>query len=426
MSLDLARARITLAGEIETLESLLEGEAGWREFRELEARTRTRTPPWPDQGPASELPQELRESLERNPLFLARARLLEALENLAEGESIEDDTAELQGEFQLEYPPEPAAPLSPAERIDAALSALVAEARSLPAPDLTPVTRAQSNGSPTRIPVIDEASDDLRHIAFIDDEVAARLNASGILKFSDIAHLTVEQAKMISVRFGLGSRIYREQWIEQAAVLSNGGSTAYARQVQSAESGTPETHGPIAASPRPDVGPAHPQDVVPPAFPEATQSVQHLNGETHVEPLASVPPGPSSSRVTPPPLPNWPNGSAQQALPPEHYAYGATGHPPQAVDDQVRVVGRSREMRTGPATANPARLAQRRRLREDRSFARNSHRWETVEEAAVEIVPVAPPFPGVGPVQEAARRLQFAAEMPESTLSGILKALRRR
>src|SRR5690606_4805297 len=102
----------------------------------------------------------------------------------------------------------------------------------MPEPPLT-ATKAVAATSTMRA-VVDEDGDDLRHIAFIDDRVAAQLNASGILRFSDIAHFTVDQVAVLSVRLGLGNRIAREQWIEQASVLAAGRTTAYVSQVRSA------------------------------------------------------------------------------------------------------------------------------------------------------------------------------------------------
>lgn len=441
MPLELARTRTTLTREIEALEALLEREDSWRELRDFEARTGSRVPLRPGKEAEFALPQDLRDALKRNPLFLARASLLEALESLTGSEGETEDAAGLQAEFELHAP---IVPPTPEERIAAALAALAARARALPPPDLTPAAPAletqklQPSPQPARIPIYDDTSDDLRHIAFIDDEVAARLNASGIVRFSDIAHLTVDQVAMISVRFGLGSRISREQWVEQAAILANGGSTAYARQVQHAELGVPETPGPIPA-PLPS---AHVQDVAPSDLPTLPPYMredlpppfgEHLNAEAETaesadipgtadlyeEPVRGAPPS-----LTPPPLPSQ---SARPAWQAEHHEHDAEAYHPAAETAQVRMVARWRERpRTRSSAGHSAQSSGRRWPNEDRSYSRNSPRWENVEEAAVEIVPVTPPFPGVGPVQEAARRLQFAAEMPESTLAGILKALRRR
>lgn len=448
MSLDIARTRTALAREIANLEECLASDANWQTLRAIEVRTGLSMPPQLDRGAALALPESLRAVLEKNPVFLARARLYEALEILLAPSPANNSEP-------LESVP---AAVDASHRINAALARLAERARPFPPPiryapaaaerpvkpnepeaavmpEPPPVTASRPMTTPTMVEVVDEDGDDLRHIAFIDDRVAAQLNASGILRFSDIAHFTVDQVAVLSVRLGLGNRITREQWVEQAAILAAGNTTAYASQVQSG--GTPFAM----------AGASEPDKTEPPyidyasfdrsgqACPPASQSDET---RADVASPAVVPPVPEQAvpqPVVPPPLPPACVDLPSLQVPEDHgtdfdEANTFTADDCPEVSD-VWIVPRSMQaaqIQVPPPDggAESHDVFSRQRRREDGPLLRNPRDWEPIEEAAVEIVPRLAPFPGVGPVSEAVTRLQLAVEPPAPAFSRLFRAFQRR
>lgn len=111
-------------------------------------------------------------------------------------------------------PPEPAPALPPEPVATASIAA--AEETAMVEPDQPPA-------APPR-------PDDLTLISNIDEQLANALNAAGTKRFADISGWTVEDVAQLSVALELGGRICREGWIEQAAMLASGATTAYARR----------------------------------------------------------------------------------------------------------------------------------------------------------------------------------------------------
>lgn len=79
------------------------------------------------------------------------------------------------------------------------------------------------------------ASDDLKRIRGIGADVEARLHASGIQEYRQIANWSAADIDRFSVELNAGDRISRENWIEQAQMLSSGGLTDYARRIDRGE-----------------------------------------------------------------------------------------------------------------------------------------------------------------------------------------------
>lgn len=73
-------------------------------------------------------------------------------------------------------------------------------------------------------------SDDLEQIEGIDQDIAAKLKQSGIESFKEIADWSAADVKRLSSDLGVGDAITRQNWMEQAAVLAKGGTTAYAKR----------------------------------------------------------------------------------------------------------------------------------------------------------------------------------------------------
>ncbi len=96
----------------------------------------------------------------------------------------------------------------------------------LPAPPPAPLVVP-----PDRLAVpISEAAEaqDLKRINLIDPEIEARLNKLGVRRYEQIAAWMRPDVQHISEALGLSDRINKENWIEQAQVLSKGGVTYYA------------------------------------------------------------------------------------------------------------------------------------------------------------------------------------------------------
>ncbi|MGE0052960.1 MAG: hypothetical protein AB7S74_02015 [Hyphomicrobium sp.] len=122
-------------------------------------------------------------------------------------------------------------------------------------PPAGPVSSQPPAPKPTEpvVPPITDGDDFLR-IRAIDVPLMQRLHGLGITTFENIAGWTPADAERFGKELGIGGRIEREQWIEQAQILAKGGETYYSRnraallQQQAASSPSPQ---PVpAAEPR--------------------------------------------------------------------------------------------------------------------------------------------------------------------------------
>lgn len=78
-------------------------------------------------------------------------------------------------------------------------------------------------------------SEQLTLIAGIDATAATALNNLGIHRFADLAALTAEDVAEIGRTLGDRRRIARQNWIEQAALLASGHSTAHAARIRAGD-----------------------------------------------------------------------------------------------------------------------------------------------------------------------------------------------
>lgn len=90
-----------------------------------------------------------------------------------------------------------------------------------PAPELKPAVPLRPAGPTVR--------DDLQRISGIDEGIERSLAAQGVGRYSQIAHWSPADVARMETLLGAGGRIGRENWIEQAQILSRGGDTAYSR-----------------------------------------------------------------------------------------------------------------------------------------------------------------------------------------------------
>ncbi len=114
----------------------------------------------------------------------------------------------------------------------AAAAAAVAAAAKITAPVVpTPAAAAAPAVAPPASSdrPIGMARDDLQRIAGINTEVERLLNVQGVTRYAQIADWSPSDMSRFDRLLGFEGRIARENWIEQAQILSKGGETAYAR-----------------------------------------------------------------------------------------------------------------------------------------------------------------------------------------------------
>jgi predicted flap endonuclease-1-like 5' DNA nuclease len=125
------------------------------------------------------------------------------------------------------------------------------DARPTPQPGVLAAPIAGPSAQPV-------SAQDLKRIRLIDAATEAGLNKLGVRSYEEIAGWMQPDVKRISQALGLGDRINRENWIEQAQVLAKGGTTHYATRVARGEvakamptpdEGEPRANPPAAASP---------------------------------------------------------------------------------------------------------------------------------------------------------------------------------
>jgi predicted flap endonuclease-1-like 5' DNA nuclease len=89
-------------------------------------------------------------------------------------------------------------------------------------------THASTPEAPLAAAAASEPVDDLRLISAIDDALAEDLDSLGVVAYAQIAAWSKRDVAHVSEALGLGRRIAKENWIEQAAVLAGGRMTAFA------------------------------------------------------------------------------------------------------------------------------------------------------------------------------------------------------
>jgi predicted flap endonuclease-1-like 5' DNA nuclease len=113
--------------------------------------------------------------------------------------------------FAIERRPEP-----PAAQVAGVAGEPTAGAMPEPAVPIRPAA------TPTR--------DNLQRISGIDAEAEALLGSQGVTRYSDIAQWSPADVARLDRLVGGAGRIQRENWVEQAQILSRGGDTAFSRE----------------------------------------------------------------------------------------------------------------------------------------------------------------------------------------------------
>jgi predicted flap endonuclease-1-like 5' DNA nuclease len=164
----------------------------------------------------------------------------------------------------------PATPASSAPRV-ADRAAFATPSAPLPAPaplgTAAPAAAARPNAPPVTATSAASAlgRDNLQRIGGINAEVERVLNVQGVGKYNQIASWVEKDTTRFDRLLGYEGRIARENWIEQAQILSRNGETAYSRQFD-LQHGSKATV--VATTPAP-LTPAAPAAVLPVHAPAA-------------------------------------------------------------------------------------------------------------------------------------------------------------
>ncbi len=99
--------------------------------------------------------------------------------------------------------------------------------------------------------------DNLQRIGSITPEIEAALHAQGFSRYAQIAQWSSSDIERVEKQLLTGGRIARENWVEQAQILSRGGDTRFSREFDGGGAGPePSRESVVAAAPatRTDLG----------------------------------------------------------------------------------------------------------------------------------------------------------------------------
>jgi predicted flap endonuclease-1-like 5' DNA nuclease len=155
-----------------------------------------------------------------------------------------------------------------------------------------------ATAAPTPVPAtaINTAADDLKRIRAITPEIERSLGQMGYKTFASIANWQRADVERVNSSLGFRDRVEHENWIEQAQILSKGGTTAYAQDYARG--------GLTTVMPTPAVAPKAPQAApqpapVPPA--PAAQPAAVIQPVPVVAPTPVATPPPAAAPAEPPP-----------------------------------------------------------------------------------------------------------------------------
>ena len=84
-------------------------------------------------------------------------------------------------------------------------------------------------------------SDDLKRIRGVGVLIEKKLNSLGVTRYDQVANWTQADIERFSDKLDFKGRIERENWVEQARILSAGGQTEFSRRVDRGEVETSKT-----------------------------------------------------------------------------------------------------------------------------------------------------------------------------------------
>ena len=185
--------------------------------------------------------------------------------------------------------PRPAAPHLPSRVAEPA-----GPPRRPPAP-ATPAVVAEAAASagrpiepakPVRPPPA--AADNLQRIRGVNAQLAQRLSAAGVWRYGQIASWSATDVERFERQLEAGGRIARENWIEQAQILSRGGDTAFSRAF---DRGAPADSPPASAPAATADEAIQPDWAEPPARPVSLGALRSVRSQAYQNPE----PGPEAA-----------------------------------------------------------------------------------------------------------------------------------
>ena len=84
----------------------------------------------------------------------------------------------------------------------------------------------------------DGQKDNLTRIKGVGVKIEETLNSAGIYHFDQIADWSEENVKWADANIAFPGRVEREQWVEQAKILAQGGETEFSKRVDAGEVST--------------------------------------------------------------------------------------------------------------------------------------------------------------------------------------------
>jgi predicted flap endonuclease-1-like 5' DNA nuclease len=109
----------------------------------------------------------------------------------------------------------------------AAATSATARTQPSPLPPTVPSAQAVPAAAVPIRPAAPATQDNLLRISGIDADIESRLTSQGVTRYSQIAHWSPADVDRFERLLGAGGRIGRENWIEQAQILSRGGDTKF-------------------------------------------------------------------------------------------------------------------------------------------------------------------------------------------------------
>jgi len=132
----------------------------------------------------------------------------------------------------------------------------------------------------------------------VSGEVERLLNVQGVSRFAQIASWTPADVARFDRLLGQEGRIARENWIEQAGILSKGGDTSYSRQAAVAGASAAKPAAPAAPAPAaPAPAAAKPAAPAPAVAPQAAPAV--AQPAKPAAPVATAPAAPAVAASAP-------------------------------------------------------------------------------------------------------------------------------
>ena len=144
-------------------------------------------------------------------------------------DAIRDTAVKPTGEFGN------AAATAAAAAAGAVVSAATAAASAPRASDLSGMRSVRSEAYAPQIGAKSTGTDDLKRIRGVGVLIEKKLNSMGVSSYAQVANWSAADIDRVSQVLDFKGRIERENWVEQARILSAGGQTEFSRRVDRGE-----------------------------------------------------------------------------------------------------------------------------------------------------------------------------------------------